>query len=376
MNPLKWRVTVGLFGVVLVAAAWGGGSSTGTSRKPKAATNVAPPPASTVYVVNTGSDDVTPINTATNTAGTPIGGPGAPFAEPRDIAITPDGKTAYVTSAGTLTKYPCEVVPINTATNTVGTPIVIGQGNGFDAWDIAITPDGKTAYVTNDDAGNVIPINTATGTAGSPIRVGDGPRGIAITPDGKTAYVTNFGSPQADGNTVTPINTATNTAGTPIRVGTGPQGIAITPNGKTAYVSDFRSNTVTPINTATNTAGTPIRLPRNPAVLGGPVGIAITPDGKTAYVANYGAEGQHGDVPGTVSPINTATNTAGTPIALGLGASPNAVVITPDGKTAYVANTGSNTVTPINTATNAAGTPIGVDHGPYHADPVAIAITP
>ena len=37
---------------------------------------------------------------------------------------------------------------------------------------------------------------------------------------------------------------------------------------------------VTPINTATNTALKPIKVGRSP------VAIAITPDGKTAYVAD------------------------------------------------------------------------------------------
>jgi len=49
-----------------------------------------------------------------------------------------------------------------------------------------------------------------------------------------------------------------------------------------------------------------------------------------------------------------------------------AIVITPDGTTAYVAVWGQPaTVVPIATATNTPGTPIPVDDGPY-----AIAITP
>ena len=46
---------------------------------------------------------------------------------------------------------------------------------------------------------------------------------IAITPNGKTAYVLSIGG------TVTPIRTATNTASTPIKVGRDPDAIAITP---------------------------------------------------------------------------------------------------------------------------------------------------
>jgi YVTN family beta-propeller protein len=64
----------------------------------------------------------------------------------------------------------------------------------------------------------------ATGTAGKPIKVAEIPRAIAVTPDGKTAYVASDGSA-----TVTPISTADNRAGTPIKVGLRPVAIAVTP---------------------------------------------------------------------------------------------------------------------------------------------------
>ena len=50
----------------------------------------------TAYVANGGSDTVTPIRTATNTAAQGHQG----RERPRAIAITPDGKTAYVANAG------------------------------------------------------------------------------------------------------------------------------------------------------------------------------------------------------------------------------------------------------------------------------------
>jgi YVTN family beta-propeller protein len=316
------------------------------------------------YVVNQNSGTVTPIRTATNTALTPIKVGRSPYA----IAITPDGKTAYVLTHHQL-QQPTNgnggasfgpaplgrpnknsrtvIIPIRTATNTALTPIKVG-GPG-DA--IAITPDGKTAYVTNPDG--VTPIRTATNTALTRIKVGRYPGAIAITPDGKTAYVASIP------DTVTPIRTATNTALTPIKVGHSPEFIAITPDGKTAYVASDGgasvasvSGTVTPIRTATNTALAPIKV-------GHPNAMAITPDGKTAYVASD---------EGTVTPIRTATNTALAPIKVGIP--PRAIAITPDGKTAYVASI-PDTVTPIRTATNTALAPIKVGDSPE-----AIAITP
>jgi YVTN family beta-propeller protein len=108
------------------------------------------------------------------------------------------------------------VTPIATATNTAGAPIPVGTTP------IAIAPDRSTAYVANQ-AGTVTRIITATNTAGPPITVGSLPYAIAITPDGNTAYVANFNS-----DTVTPITTATNTAGPPIKVGENRLAIAIT----------------------------------------------------------------------------------------------------------------------------------------------------
>ncbi len=48
---------------------------------------------------------------------------------------------------------------------------------------IAITRDGKTAYVTNSMAGTVTPITTATNTPGKPIEVGRLPVALVIAPD-------------------------------------------------------------------------------------------------------------------------------------------------------------------------------------------------
>ncbi len=96
-------------------------------------------------------------------------------------------------------------------------------------------------------------------------RVGRDPVGIAIRPNGKTAYVTNNGS-----NSVTPIALATHTPRAPISVGKRPAGIAITPNGKIAYVTNEESDSVTPIDLAS-------KIPAPGIKVGvGPYGIAIT----------------------------------------------------------------------------------------------------
>jgi YVTN family beta-propeller protein len=182
----------------------------------------------TAYVAGQ-SGTVTPILTATNIALAPIRIGHGPDAGQNACAIVflPDGKTAYVLT-NTLAGGPGTVIPIRTGTNTALRPIPIGP-----AWPavitIAITPDSKTAYVTNAYTDTVTPIRTTTNTALAPIKVGESPVAIAITPDGKTAYVVNFTSGPGRPGIVTPIQTATNQTLGPIEVGYLSGTIAITP---------------------------------------------------------------------------------------------------------------------------------------------------
>jgi DNA-binding beta-propeller fold protein YncE len=129
--------------------------------------------------------------------------------------FTPDSKKAYVLDAGIEDTITDTVTPVNTVTNTPGKPIKVGNSPGS----MAITPDGRTVYVSSSLG--IVPINTATNKAGKALKGLTGP--IAITPDGKTAYVSGSRG-------IVPVNTASNTAGKPIKVAGRP--IAITPNGK------------------------------------------------------------------------------------------------------------------------------------------------
>jgi DNA-binding beta-propeller fold protein YncE len=298
---------------------------------------------------------VVPVSTVTDTAGKPI-----QLREvPSQILITPNGKTAYVLG---LAAGPAEIIPIATATNTPEKAITVGMTVGG-ADQMAITPDGKTLYViswTKEGGGPsyVIPIATATNTPGKPIKIQNADTvGIVMNPDGRTAYAIGQ---SATGTEIVPITTATNTPGKPVRVGPAAGVLAITPDGQILYLVQLGAygirpgpSGVIPFATATDTPGKPINID------GFVRAIAVTPDSKTAYVAIEpgtkpeppGCTGQTGEV----MPISTATNTPGNPIRV--GCDPFFLVITPDGKTVWVAN-GEHTIIPISTATNTPGKPI------------------
>ncbi|MFI5775397.1 beta-propeller fold lactonase family protein [Streptomyces sp. NPDC051658] len=138
---------------------------------------IAPPlawasPGPNAYVANGVSNNVSVIDTTTNTV---VGSPIPVGNNPAGVAITPNGQRAYVTNGGSN-----NVSVIDTATNTVvGSPIPVGNN----PLDVAITPNGQRAYITNEQSNSVSVIDTTTNTVvGSPIPVGNNPFGIAIAP--------------------------------------------------------------------------------------------------------------------------------------------------------------------------------------------------
>ncbi|MFZ3328855.1 MAG: hypothetical protein WA231_24625, partial [Methylocella sp.] len=88
------------------------------------------------------------------------------------------------------------------------------------------------AYVTNFNASTVSVIATATNTVMATVPVGMSPNGVAVTPDGKHAYVTGFEfiSDFDSFGIVSVIDTATNTVVTTLtREGSSAESMAIVP---------------------------------------------------------------------------------------------------------------------------------------------------
>ena len=61
--------------------------------------------------------------------------------------------------------------------NQKGSPVVVNP------WDVAITPDSRTAYVADEGVGWVTPINLTTNSAEPSIRTGYKSEALAIAPD-------------------------------------------------------------------------------------------------------------------------------------------------------------------------------------------------
>ena len=131
------------------------------------------PDGTTVWVANSGDGTVTPINIATNTAGAPITIP----LGVSGVTVSPDGTTLYVTGDPNVT-------PVNLATNTVGASLV----NASNPRGTAITPNGSKLLTANRS--NFLTVqDTATHARTTDFVLNALAGDVAITPNGATAYV-------------------------------------------------------------------------------------------------------------------------------------------------------------------------------------------
>jgi hyaluronoglucosaminidase len=262
-------------------------------------------------------------------------------ANPGEVVVSADGRTAYAANQGSDTVSVIDVTAGKvTATVTVGR---VPAG-------LALTPDGRTLWVANYTDGTVQPVDTGTLKAGAPVTVGSGPENMAITPDGKTLYVADIHD-----NTVTPVDLTTGKAEAAVPVGPSPFNVVAAPDGRTVYVSDSGGSTITPIDTATNDTE-PTLL-----VTGQAYGLAISPDGRTLWVSP-----SNGD---TVTPVDTVTGAPGQRITVGRSAFD--VALNWNGSKAYVTTADENALVPIDVASSTAGP--SYTTGAY---PLAAAVTP
>lgn len=148
-----------------------------------------------------------------------------------------------------------------------GKKMDVDLGAGSEPWQVAISPDGNTAYVVLRHAQKLVKIGnlrTTPAKAGE-VAVGSEPTGIALTPTGATAYVANW----VDG-TVTGVDTVAMSVKATIDLNdtlaqsmllgqvtarpalAHPRSIAITNNGdasdddETVYVTEFYAQRTDP----------------------------------------------------------------------------------------------------------------------------------
>ncbi|MBP2365571.1 Hsp70 family protein [Pseudonocardia parietis] len=276
---------------------------------------------------------------------------------------------------------------------TLGEVVPAGPTSGF----VAVSPNGRLAYVANRAAGVVTVIDTSVDRVTATIEVPAGPpQYLAFAPDGAHVYVSVFDEARTIA-AVAVLDTTTNSVVATVPVQTRPFALAVTPDGSKVYVPNHDSGTVSVIETATNEVTQEIRVARNPHW------VAISPDGTRLYTANHEsnvisvlatsddrvlAEIPVGTSPhsvavnpsrplvanvnydaASVSFTDTASNTVVATVPVGIN--PQAIAWSPDGRFAYTANVTEDTVSVISADTYTVTATLPVGDGP-----TSIAVLP
>jgi YVTN family beta-propeller protein len=293
--------------------------------------------AATVRIIQTNSagDNVDIIDPATNKVVGVING----IEVNHGAAVAPDGSRYYISNEAENT---LDVVDTKTLKVTRNIPLS-GHPNN-----IAISKDGRRVYVSIAVApGAVDVVDTTSLEKVKSIPVKGAVHNTYVTPDGK--YVVSGSIPS---KTVTVIDAQTETPVWSLEMDLGirPMAFNTNPDGSTKWIfvqlSGFNGFAV--VDFATHKEIKRVKLPDLPAgkapfLVGGNEshGMAVTSDGKTLVVN---------------SRLNTALYSYSLPDlkllgSADVGQSPDWVTLTPDGKTAYVANAASNSVSVVDVRT-------------------------
>jgi YVTN family beta-propeller protein len=162
---------------------------------------------------------------------------------------------------------------------------------------VALTPDRRRAFVANIGSGSVTAMDLEAGERLRSIATGAGAEGLAVSPDGSRVYVSN-----READTVTLLDaagleilTSAPSASFPIRA-------RLTRDGKRLLVSNARSGDVAVLDAGTLREQARIAMAETPVAAEGrvfgdqfgespvPVGILVHPDGRRAFVANTNAD--------------------------------------------------------------------------------------
>lgn len=159
---------------------------------------------STLYVSDAGNQNVSVIDTATDTLMTTISVAGRPAA----LAVSPDGESLIVTNAANFDASYVSV--IDTSTNELVNTIAVGNGPSGVAFNP--NPGLPYAYVTNSNDSTVSVVDTQTMTVIGTFATGaggDDTLGVAVSPDGLNIYTANYDGGSTDYGTVPVFEVAT-----------------------------------------------------------------------------------------------------------------------------------------------------------------------
>jgi YVTN family beta-propeller protein len=229
--------------------------------------------------------------------------------KPYEVIIDKAEKYAYVSN-----QWSDNVTVIDLSTNEVVDTLATGNGPAG----LSFSKDGKMLYVVNSYSSNITIIDLASGLEMKRLTAGSTPTGIKLSPDGKDLFVTArralmvpYGEPMATELTV--VNGENNRIENFLRVESAymMENVDFTPSGDLAFVTLIRPKNLVPT----------VQVERGWMMNHGFGVIEQTGDGRIIQLLTDEPQAYYSD--------------------------PYDIVITPDGKRAFISNSGVNTITVI-----------------------------
>ena len=256
------------------------------------------------------------------------------------LAISPDGKRVYLAGAGAKVVL---VYRLESDRFVAEEPLPLrkaGEPAKLDATPsgLAVSGDGKSLWAARMLLNDLVRIDLASRTVASSVPVGVHPYRPVLSPDGTLLAVSNWGAA-----TVSLLDAATATVVGTIRMADHPSDLVFSRDGRTLYVAQSNRNLVAAVDVAARTVVRQISVALGPDGPGTPSAdalpdgstpnaLALSPDGRTLYVANADDDAV------AVVDVGGDVHGARTKGFIPSGWYPAALALSADGKTLWVAN--------------------------------------
>jgi YVTN family beta-propeller protein len=260
--------------------------------------------------------------------------------DPREVALSPDGRYAYVTSYGRMRRMgiAADGTPFGDKPESVDatTPLDSADVAGVTVLDLAsrsvmsafytgpygrlhgiwVGRAGRRLWMTAEADSGIVELDAHTGEVLMFWKTGSaGSQSVVIGPQNRRIYVANGSSgfiTMIDRVTVVPRRVAT---------GPAPGGLALSPNGSELWVSDRSDNSVTILGTAGLS-----QIARFPGGGIDPIRLQFRPDGLEVWVLNRGSR--------NITVLDVAS--ASLLHTIELAAEPRSIAFSADGQRAFV----------------------------------------
>ena len=261
---------------------------------------------------------------------------------PHEVVVAANGKFALVSNYGRETTGNSLSV-LDLATGKPTRTIDLGEHGAPHG--LRLLPGDRRALVTAESSASLLVVEVGSGRIHQVVGIGGGTgHMVAVSADGKVAFVTKINA-----GTISRVDLVSGLKTHERAAGKGAEGIAVSPDGREVWVTSREEGVVTVHDPAT------LALRRRISSRGFPIRVVFTPDGRHALVTNATAANV------AVFDVRTRLRVATVELAqagvtyrrsmLGDTAMPIGLVVDPGGRRAYAALSGGDRIAVIDTQT-------------------------